>query len=248
MKLFLISLLLCLTCSAQQQLMLQGTSAPVASSGAYNPGTDASVVEWLKADAISGATDGSKFGTWQHSAGNDALMTLSLLQPVYHINFKNGLPVVAFTNSTSAVFMTNTLSSLTQPFAVWLVFKFTSMTPQPVLDGVGSSSRAVILYDTGPVFSAYSTQFADMSSLDNNWHQLYVLFNGSSSKWAMDGGSQTTFNPGAGAFIGFTLGNNNNSVNAATSIVGELIIQNVAPANVPAIFTYLNRWGTMGVP
>ena len=32
MKLFLISLLLCLTCSAQQQLMLQGTSAPVANT------------------------------------------------------------------------------------------------------------------------------------------------------------------------------------------------------------------------
>jgi hypothetical protein len=65
-------------------------------------------VTWFKADAISGATNGSGLAVWNDSSGNgyNATQTAPGQEPVYVTNAMNGLPVVRFNsdNSTSMSF------------------------------------------------------------------------------------------------------------------------------------------------
>lgn len=207
----------------------------------YNPATDSSVVEWLKADGITGLTDGQLVTTWQHTTGQDATGAVGF-KPTYHTNIKNGLPAVLWNN---AQFLTTaSFGTLTQPYAVWVVFKCSDNAATYFLtDGTTANRAATFLDQANSAFAAYAGSTADVTAQDANWHILYVLFNGASSKWAIDGGAQQTINTGTNTFDGITLGGNQAQTLSLNGYIGEVIVQNATPANVPSIFTYLDaRW------
>lgn len=83
-------------------------SAPTLTITGYPAGTIIPIT-WFKADAISGATNGSSLAAWIDSSGNgyNATQSARAQQPVYLTNAMNGLPVVRFntTNSTSLSFV-----------------------------------------------------------------------------------------------------------------------------------------------
>ena len=76
-----------------------------------------SVVEWLKADAITGVTDGNPISTWQHSAGFD-LTAATTARPTYVAGSQNGLPVARFNGTSNIMTQTIGFSTLTQPFTI----------------------------------------------------------------------------------------------------------------------------------
>jgi len=67
--------------------------------GAFTPTSIAGLVLWLKADAITGLTDGSDVVTWPDSSGGGRTVSGSATRPVYKTGIVNGLPVVRFPGS-----------------------------------------------------------------------------------------------------------------------------------------------------
>lgn len=56
------------------------------------------LVEWLKADAITGLADNDPISTWTASVGNNGTQT-GTARPTYQTNELNGLPIVRFDGS-----------------------------------------------------------------------------------------------------------------------------------------------------
>jgi hypothetical protein len=64
---------------------------------------------WLKADAITGLSDGAGIATWSDSSGlgNDAVMAVGGFQPTYQTNEVNGLPCARFDGTDDRMDITN---------------------------------------------------------------------------------------------------------------------------------------------
>lgn len=214
--------------------------------GSYDPATDSSVVEWLKADAITGASDGAQFGTWQHSKGQDATQATTALKPVYLAAFQNGLPVVAFTNRvTGSAMATATFGTLTQPYWVMYSFQHYALGPSFAFDGISTPERAAEYFSSGDgTDHGYAGNDVSLFTPDLNKHILYVLYNGASSKWAIDGGALNTWSCGTDTLTGITLGNKYDQTYTYSDLfLGEKVVGTGTPSDVPAKFTYFNgRW------
>lgn len=76
---------------------------------------------WLKADAITGIADGDAVPVWMDASGhaNDAAQTASAARPTLRLNRLNGLPVLYFDGSSSA--MTTPLT-VQNNYSVFIVF------------------------------------------------------------------------------------------------------------------------------
>lgn len=246
----MLTLLILFCCaSAIAQPTVSGPSAGVFNnfnSSGYNPASDASVVEWLKADAITGLSDGATIATWQHSTGNDATSAAGS-RPVYHTAVKNGLPAAQF--SGTEFFTVQTFGTIAQPDAVWIVYRFTALTSTKVLyDGTNSAGRQSAFWSGSSGFIAGfagSTVATSNAGDTTTWHVLYIKFNGASSQWSIDNSAPATFNPGANSLIGLILGANQPGTPTMVGYIGEVLVQNSAPANVSAVFAYFKgRWNT----
>lgn len=85
----------------------------------FSPSDLSGLVQWLKADAITGLSDGDPVSTWGDSSGNgrDASGSGSA-RPVYKTNILNGKPTVRFdgvddTMSLAALTLTKGISAVT---------------------------------------------------------------------------------------------------------------------------------------
>ena len=259
MKKIVCSLLLSLAAvSAFAQLnpmmMMRNNSIGIGGAGgSYNPATDSTVVEWLKADVLSQG-NGSSVLDWTASKGLDATNVAPAFAPLFLTPFKNGLPVIAFTNLSSQVYLTTTadMATLSQPYAVGIVFKLQS-TPAystAFYDGMDSTHRALNGYDTATSqFFGYSGLVADYKAADTLWHTAIIIYNGASSQVAIDGGAPSTINPGSNQLIGLCVGSDQTLGHGGICYLGELIVWNASPANLSSVYSYFTgRWGAMGVP
>lgn len=70
---------------------------------------------WLKADAITGLSDGDPVSTWtdQSGNGNDATQQTAANKPLYKTNIVNGKPVVRFDGTSDLLATANTMVSRT---------------------------------------------------------------------------------------------------------------------------------------
>jgi hypothetical protein len=79
---------------------LRGNLAPLtpATGRPFAPSDLAALALWLKADAITGLSDGAALAAWNDSSTNarNATQATPSLKPLYKTNIQNGLPVVRF--------------------------------------------------------------------------------------------------------------------------------------------------------
>lgn len=78
-------------------------TAPVtATPEASGPESVAGLVQWFKADAITGLSDGAAVASWPDSSGSGrhATQATSANQPIYKTSIVNGKPVVRFADSS----------------------------------------------------------------------------------------------------------------------------------------------------
>jgi hypothetical protein len=142
---------------------------------------------WLKADAISGVSDGGALGTWNDSSAN-ALDAVAGVAPIYHSNGVNGLPVVSFNGTTQYLSIPYSSNALTSTFATggeyaaFIVFKNTDFSvarPLIAADEIFNpdfyirlnAAATVQVYGGGS--DAYST--ATTSTLSNASIQLFEV-------------------------------------------------------------------------
>jgi hypothetical protein len=225
------------------------------SSSPYNPATDSSVVEWLKADAITGVSNGTSFSIWPHSIGNDAIKPSAASQPTYSTGQQNKLPAVQFAAGSPNQAMTiSGFGVLSQPYSVWVVYKFYTLNAggnQLIFDGLVSNNRTILenLKNDNRIGAFAGGTALDTSQVfdSTSYHTAYLTFNGASSTYAFDGASSTTFtgNIGTLSMSGLTLGDKFDFSLPGDCYIGELLVQNAIPSNPASIFTYFrNRWAT----
>lgn len=90
----------------------------------FNPATLAGIKLWLKADAITGLTDGQAVSSWIDSSGNgfNATQGNGSYQPIYKTNIKNGLPVVRFDGNDDFLATVNgAISDITNEITVFAI-------------------------------------------------------------------------------------------------------------------------------
>jgi len=83
------------------------------------------LILWLKADAITGLTDGQTATSWADSSGNGNNYAGSANKPVYKTNRLNGYPSVFFTAASQQRLTRNPINT-GNAFSWFLVFKFTA--------------------------------------------------------------------------------------------------------------------------
>lgn len=69
--------------------------------GGFAPSDISGLLVWLKADAITGLSDGDPVTTWEDSGSNNNDATEATNKPVYKTNILNSLPVVRFTAAST---------------------------------------------------------------------------------------------------------------------------------------------------
>lgn len=223
------------------QIIVGGPKPP---PGGWTPTSPSNtLVEWLDATTQAFA-DGDPVGTWVARAGQNATST-STARPLFKTNIKNGNPIVRFDgvndNLITAVFSVEQV----QPFTTAVVFKFAATGVQFVFDGI---AKRAAFFNNVIVWDAFAgSTVAIGGTADTNWHILFIEWNGASSKYRFDGGSETAFSgtPGANNMDGLTLGASNTLTSFASVDIGEIVIYSstLGSSDKTSLFTYLNtKW------
>ena len=211
----------------------------------YLPSGDSSVVEWLKADALS-LNNGDAVTTWTASTGNNATQGTTANKPVYRTAQQNSLPAVDFTqSSTDRWLTTTTFGTLTQPYEIWVVGKLVAINAYAAFyDGLTINNRAAFMGDSFPHWNVYAGTEATTGTPNTNWHIFRIVYNGSSSILTIDNGTPiTSMAPGSNSFVGMTLGELYNQSLVSNVIIGEMFVLNAVYGTPASIWTYLNgRW------
>lgn len=81
------------------------TSSLVSQTGPGGVGSSSTNIVWLKADEITGLTNGDDVLTWTDASGNGNTLTApsSTFSPVYQTSIINGLPVVRFNKTNGRI-------------------------------------------------------------------------------------------------------------------------------------------------
>ncbi|MDD5705773.1 MAG: hypothetical protein PHR35_07590, partial [Kiritimatiellae bacterium] len=104
--------------------LLVGLSAMDPAAAAGVPMDDLTL--WLKADGLSGLTEGQRVTQWADSSGASHDVAAMSIGPTYRTNVLNGLPVVRFANDTAEA-MTASLGAFTSPVTVFAVARFAQL-------------------------------------------------------------------------------------------------------------------------
>ena len=97
-----------------------------AQTGPGGIGNSSSNILWLKADAITGLSNGQRVQTWPDESGNgnDVSQSSSSRRPYYYTNILNGFPVVDF-SSVNLHYLNGSLGgNLSSPFTILAVTQF----------------------------------------------------------------------------------------------------------------------------
>lgn len=186
---------------AQTQMLLNPVLAGRGGNG-WTPKTPGNLVEWLKADAITGYTSGQTLPTWTASYGLDATGS-SGSQPTYATNVRNGLPAVNFAAGSLQELITGTFETpIGLPATVMMSFQMIGSlggNEQYMFNG-GPSTNCIQIQEYAGNWYIWGPWELATPLPDTNWHILTVIFASSAVQYGFDTGSLTT---GAGC-PGFT--------------------------------------------
>lgn len=83
---------------------------------------------WLKADAITGLSDGDPIASWadQSGEGNNAVQATAAKKPLYKTDVVNGEPVVRFDGTDDTLVIPHVAGLNTETFTLFIVMAFTN--------------------------------------------------------------------------------------------------------------------------
>jgi len=236
----------------------------------FNPLSIAGCKLWLRADTITGLTDGQALTTWldESGLGNNATQATAAAKPLYKTNIQNGRPVVRFDGVNDFLSVSGNPIARTQTeFAYFAVAKInTAGSNRTILDITESTDfssillRNIYLSSTGQL----ETRVRDDANSSNASTAAEVLAvfkvvsgtrNGNAVEQFRNGSSDGVSSENAigamdlGSFY-TTVGalRNSSNPNGASFHLGdiaEILIYNTAlsTANRQAVEAYLNaKW------
>jgi hypothetical protein len=148
----------------------------------------------------------------QGGGGHNVSQATSGLRPTFKTNIINGKPVLRFSHSANTRLLSSALgTALTQPNTIYAVVIPTtaSLTGLTIfIDGVADASRNAMYLNSG-TYGWYAGSLAASSTAGVNGTAVVAsaVFNGASSLFRINGGSDDTGSPGAASMGGFSIGN-----------------------------------------
>lgn len=224
--------------SLLQDWLNNSQSSPVTP---WTPNTPGTLVEWLKADALS-LSSGASVATWTANAGNNATAT-GAQEPTFITNNQNGLPIVRF-NGSSNKMATASFGAQVQPFTVAMAFRDNGTGANEIFfDDIVSSTE---LGASGGSFLADAGTFQALKTFDNNFHILFIVFHAASTQYAFDGAALQTVGGtiGTNSISGLTLGISQPGILPSQTDIGEILVWSGNGSSFyTSAFNYLNaRW------
>jgi hypothetical protein len=220
----------------------------------YCPGTDPSVVEWLRADGGL-SFSGSNVITWVADVGQNATQSSVANAPIALMAAQKGHPVLAFDGRSSYLQTTSFPTPLQQPYTIFIVYQWLAnpSATNVVYDGIDAINRTFLENNNGqtpPPYVGFNCGSSVSTGVTTNsvWNTLEFQANGAASSFSFNGGPDVTIpgNPGTNRLSGLTLGARYDGAKCASVSIAEIIVVNGLPTNTEAqIFSYLkSRWGT----
>ncbi len=187
---------------------------------------------WLKADAITGVSDGQKISTWNDSSGNNRNFSqgTSSRQPTYETNELNGLPVIRFIGSSIQT-MTNS-TNFSAPVTVIYMVRQTGGYNNRMLSGL--SNNWLLGYWSSAKNKAYfvgwvTSSTAGSPATDTSWHTYSAVIPGSSASSAYGDGALLASNSGGvSGPNGLSLSGHQASSEFSNGEIAEVIVYNSA--------------------
>lgn len=189
--------------SPMSRLLKKSTPAP------FTPASAPNLIFWVKADQITGLSDGDPVSTWEDQSGNgfDATQSGSN-RPTYKTGILNSLPVVRFLRS-SVQTMTAPIGVQAQPYTLFIVVKFTNFgaTNMYALDG-GNQNGGIVYNGVGTTaFGLYAGgSVLSISATNTNWNYVGAVYNGASTIFSLNGTESSPGNPGTSSITNLTIG------------------------------------------
>lgn len=151
-------------------------SSRVAAGGSLAPDDLADLTLWLKADAITGLSDGDPVTTWPDSgpAGNDATQGTASEKPTYQTGEINGLPVVRFDGVNDWLASAASASGVEQ--TLFAVVKFALTDVSGTLRGPSASGGLQWTFNGDGWYGLIRAQIAgisgDFTTFTSGYHYL----------------------------------------------------------------------------
>ncbi len=200
---------------------------------------------WLKADSITGLTDGQSVTSWSDSSGNNHTATATQpisRPPTYYSTAGSGsMPTVRFTNSPMQVMVP--VSSST-PTYIFIVSEMPGTGRSYLFDGISSDTYRQRFFQEASTVVVQRGGTGDNTSpsaVSASTAIFTVVFNGASSAFYRNGTLVDDGNVGASGQYGFTLGAAYNDLNWANVDISEFIVYNgtMTTDDIHKVETYL---------
>lgn len=206
------------------------------------------LVENLDASTLTGS-DGTDITTWVATTGKNATGTVLLTGKVFNA-VKNGLNIIRFDGIAATMATSSFDAPLTQTFCTFFVFKLSdSSNLQRMFSDIveAGGNRCIFRNNTTPAFDIYAgSGFQPLDDSSNSWYIISVEWNGASTKFRLNGGTEDTIggSPGTFGFTGLRIsGDYDGTINPAAMDVGQILMYSGAIADKTAYFNYLNtKW------
>jgi hypothetical protein len=179
---------------AQTQMLLNPVL--VSRSSGWTPQTPGTLAEWLKADAITGYTNGQTLPSWTASYGLNATGTPeNPPTPTYATNVQNGLPAVSFAVGTTEELITGNFETpVALPTTVMMSFQMTGTlggNEQYMFCG-GPNENCIQIQEYEGNWYIWGPWEITTPLADLNWHILTVIFDYDAVQYGFDTANLTT--------------------------------------------------------
>jgi hypothetical protein len=214
----------------------------------FNKNTISGLVCWVDAANENSFTkDGSGIvSQWSDISGNGKhfTQTTTINKPIWTLNYKNTLPMVVFDGNNN--YMISPVISQSQPFTLFVVGKFITMTASRYMVGC-SNSDSITTDSTNTKWQCYfGLTGASLLALNTNYYVFTLAVNGTSTTQNLNTTS-ATISPGTNALnAALTLGSNSSGSACGNIALGELLLYSGSLSSIQktTIQTYLNnKWG-----
>lgn len=214
----------------------------ITSQAAFSPTDIPGLKVWVKADAITGLSDGDTVNTWSDSSGNSNDFIRGAGTPMYKTNIVNGLPAVMITSALGGK-MTTPNFGAAQPDTIFIVFqRTTDGSAMCLYDGLGQFTQ--LLYNSsgsGSIAMFADNNLAGTTVATGVWAVFSSIFNGASSVTYSNGQSIITGDVGASNGGGMTIGETGGGSFNTDGVIAEILYYNssLSTTNRQAVEDYL---------
>jgi hypothetical protein len=168
------------------------------------------------------ATDGDSVSTWTDETGNGYDLTAGTA-PTFRTSIINGNPVVRFDGTDDILDVT--FSNIAQPFTVYVVAKYRSVTSgNDILVDSESGNESSFGNGNNQTYSLFAGSFLDTGVNNTNESVFSVLFDGVDTNIRQNGGQIGSADGGTNDLSGLTVGARRDNSGFAPVDVGELLI------------------------